>query len=181
VNYKHLQYFWAVAREGSVTRAAEVLHVTQPAISAQLARLERQLGAKLFTRSGRNLMLTEAGRTAFDYADEIFTLGQELEGVLRGGRAGRPVRLTAGVSNALPKLIAFRLLAPALGLDPAVRLTIRDDRPDRLLADLAIHELDLVLTDTPLTPAINVRAFSHLLGESEVMVDVGLEPTTSRM
>jgi LysR family transcriptional regulator, transcriptional activator of nhaA len=153
MNYKHLQYFLAVAREGSVTRAAEVLHVTQPAISAQLNRLESQIGTKLFIRRGRNLVLTPAGRTAFDYASEIFALGQELEGILRGGRAGRPVRFTVGVSNALPKLVAYRLLAPALELEPAVRLTVRDDRPDRLLADLAIHELDLVLTDSPLTPA----------------------------
>jgi LysR family transcriptional regulator, transcriptional activator of nhaA len=170
MNYKHLQYFLAVAREGSVTRAAEVLHVTQPAISAQLNRLESQVGTKLFIRRGRNLVLTPAGRTAFDYASEIFALGQELEGILRGGRAGRPVRLTVGVSNALPKLVAYRLLAPALELEPAVRLTVRDDRPDRLLADLAIHELDLVLTDSPLTPAVNVRAFSHLLGESGITI-----------
>jgi LysR family transcriptional regulator, transcriptional activator of nhaA len=170
MNYKHLHYFWAVAREGSITRAAEVLHVTQPAISAQIARLESQLGAKLFSRRGRNLVLTLVGRTAFGYANEIFTLGEELEGILRGGLASRPVKFTVGVSNALPKLVAYRLLAPALALEPAVRLTVRDDRPDRLLADLAIHELDLVLTDSPLTPAINVRAYSHLLGESGVSI-----------
>lgn len=168
LNYKHLLYFWTVAREGSITRAAAVLHVTQPAISAQLARLEARLGEKLFTRSGRGLTLTAAGRVAFDYAEEIFGLGRELEETLQGRLAGRPLRLTVGVSNALPKLVAYRLLAPALSLDPAVRLTVRDDRPDRLLADLSIHELDLVLTDSPLTPAINVRAYNHLLGESGV-------------
>jgi LysR family transcriptional regulator, transcriptional activator of nhaA len=139
LNYKHLLYFWTVAREGSITRAAEVLHVTQPAVSAQLAKFEDRIGEKLFARSGRSLALTEAGRVAYGYAEEIFALGRELEDTLQGRLAGRPLRLAVGISNALPKLLGYRLVAPALRMSTPVQLTVRDDRPERLLADLSIH------------------------------------------
>jgi LysR family transcriptional regulator, transcriptional activator of nhaA len=170
LNYKHLHYFWTVAREGSITRASEVLHVTQPAISAQLAKFEDRLGEKLFMKSGRNLVLTEAGRVAFGYAEEIFALGRELEDTLQGRLAGRPMRLAVGISNALPKLLAYRLVSPALRMRTPVQLVVHDDRPERLLADLGIHALDLVLTDSPLPPTVNVRAYNHLLGECGVTV-----------
>jgi LysR family transcriptional regulator, transcriptional activator of nhaA len=170
LNYKHLLYFWTVAREGSITRASEVLHVTQPAISAQLTKFEDRLGEKLFSRSGRNLVLTEAGRVAFGYAEEIFALGRELEDTLQGRLAGRPLRLAVGISNALPKLLAFRLVSPALRMRTPVQLVVHDDRPERLLADLGIHALDLVLTDSPLPPTVNVRAYNHLLGECGITV-----------
>lgn len=165
LNYKHLLYFWTVAREGSIARACKQLHLTQPAISAQLRKLEQQVGEKLFQKSGRNLVLTDAGRVAFRYADEIFGLGRELTEALQGRPTGKPMRLTVGVTDAFPKLVAYRLLAPALQLAEPVHLVIQDDRPEQLFADLSIQALDLVLTDAPLPPTLRVRAYNHLLGE----------------
>jgi LysR family transcriptional activator of nhaA len=170
LNYKHLYYFWIVAREGSITRACKQLHLTQPAVSAQLQKLERSVGEKLFARSGRNLVLTEAGQVAFRYAEEIFSLGRELTDTLQGRPTGQPMRLAVGISDALPKLVAYRLLQPALRLEQPVRLVLADDRPERLFAALAVHDLDLVLTDQPLPPTLNVRAYNHLLGECGVTV-----------
>lgn len=170
VNYKHLYYFWVVAREGSVTRAAEQLHVSQPAVSAQLARLEKSLGEKLLERDGRTLRLTPAGRVALRYADEIFQLGAELRSALDSAAAGQPVTLSVGVADVLPKLLAYRLVAPLLLATPPVRLVLHEDRPERLLAALATHELDLVLSDAPVPNGVAVRAFNHLLGESDVLV-----------
>ncbi|HEU4453916.1 MAG TPA: LysR family transcriptional regulator, partial [Longimicrobium sp.] len=168
LNYKHLLYFWTVARAGSIARACRELHVTQPAISAQLQKLEQQLGEPLFARRGRGLVLTEAGRTAFQYADEIFSLGRELTETLRGRPTGKPIRLTVGVTDAFPKLLAYRILSPALRLEDPVRLVLQDDRPERLFAELATHGLDLVLADAPLPPTAPVRAYNHLLGECGV-------------
>ena len=172
LNYHHLLYFWTVAREGSIARATERLNLSQPAISAQIRTLERSLGEKLFARRGRNLALTEVGRTVFRYADEIFSVGRELQETLRAGNGavGRPARLTIGVADALPKIVAFRLLEPALAHADPVRLVLREDKPDRLVADLSIHALDLVLSDAPVSPNVRVRAFSHLLGECGVTV-----------
>jgi len=168
LNYKHLEYFWAVAREGSVTRAAESLFVSQPAISAQIRKLETQLGEKLFEKSGRMLELTPMGRLVFGYADEIFTLGRELTETLRGQPTERPLRLAVGVAQALPKLAAYQLVAPALEMDRPVRLVFREDQPDRLFAQLALHALDLVLSDAPLPESVNVRAYNHPLGDCSV-------------
>ena len=170
LNDHHLLYFWTVARAGSITRACEELHLTQPAISAQIRTLERSLGEKLFTKSGRHLVLTEVGRVVYRYADEIFRTGRELQQTLAGRPSGRPVRLTVGVADAMPKLLVYRLLEPALALTPPVRPIVREDKPERLLADLAVHVLDLVLSDAPVTPAVKVRAFSHLLGESGITI-----------
>ena len=170
LNYHHLLYFWTVARLGSIARATEELHLTQPAISAQLRTLERSLGEKLFTKSGRNLMLTEVGRLVFRFADEIFTTGRELQETLAGRPSGLPSRFTVGVADAMPKLLAYRLLEPALRTGEPVRLVLREDKPDRLLADLAIHALDLVLADASVPPAVKVRAHSHLLGDSGVSI-----------
>lgn len=168
INYKHLLYFWTVAREGSIAAACKELHVTQPAISTQLRKLERQLGEPLFAKSGRGLALTEAGRTAFQYADEIFSLGRELAETLRGRPTGKPMRLTVGITDAFPKLVAYRLLAPALRMEHPVHLVLHDDRPERLFAELSIAELDLVLADAPLPPTTPIRAYNHLLGECGV-------------
>lgn len=169
LNYRHLLYFWTVAREGSIARASKQLHVTQPAISAQLHKLEQQLGEPLFAKRGRGLVLTEAGQTAFQYAEEIFSLGRELAETLRGRPTGKPMRLTVGVTDAFPKLLAYRLLAPALRQqDPPVHLVVHDDRPERLFAELAVHGVDLVLADSPLPPTVPVRAYNHLLGECGV-------------
>lgn len=170
LNYHHLLYFWTVARLGSIARATEELHLTQPAISAQLRTLERSLGEKLFVKSGRHLVLTDVGRLVFRYADEIFTTGRELQETLAGRPSGRPARFTVGVADAMPKLVTWRLLEPALHGPEPVRLVLREDKPERLLADLAIHELDLVLADAPVPPLVKVRAHSHLLGECGVTI-----------
>jgi LysR family transcriptional activator of nhaA len=170
LNYHHLLYFWTVAREGSVTKACAVLNLTQPAISAQIRTLERSLGETLFEKRGRTLALTETGRMVYRYADEIFTIGRELQET-RGGRPpGRPPRLTVGVVEALPKLVAYRLLEPVLRGADAARLVLREDRLERLLTDLAAHALDIVLSETPLPPSARVKAFSHLLGECGVTI-----------
>lgn len=168
LNYHHLLYFWTVAREGSVARACQRLHLSQPTISGQLRALEGSLGEKLFTRQGRGLALTEVGRTVYSYADEIFSLGRELMDNLKDRPTGRPLRLSVGIADVVPKLIAYRLLEPALGLPERVHVVCREDKPDRLLAELALHGVDLVLADAPLSPAMRIRAFSHLLGECGV-------------
>lgn len=168
LNYHHLRYFWAVVREGGITRASERLNVSQPAISAQLRELEVSLGARLYTRSGRTIVLTDVGRLTFQYADQIFGIGKELVEVVTGRAAPRPRALSIGIVDAVPKLIVYRLLEPALRLKPAVRVVCVEGKPDRLLADLAMHHLDLVLSDAPAPPSAKVKAYSHLLGESGV-------------
>jgi LysR family transcriptional regulator, transcriptional activator of nhaA len=170
LNYHHLLYFWTVAREGSVTRASRALHLTQPAVSAQLRTLERALGERLFQRRGRHLVLTETGQLVFRYADEIFSLGRELQETLAGTVSGRPMRLSVGVTDAMPKLLAHRLLEAGLQSAGPMRLLLREGHPDELLADLARHTLDLVLSDAQAPVAVRVRAFSHLLGECGVTV-----------
>ena len=165
LNYHHLHYFWVVAREGSIVRACELLHLAQPTVSAQISRLERSLGAQLFQRVGRNLQLTDTGRTVYRYAEEIFTLGRELSDAVQGRPTGQPLRLTVGVPDVLPKLIVFRLLQPAFQLPEPIRLVCREGKFDELVAALATHELDLVLSDAPVTPTLRVKAFSHLLGQ----------------
>lgn len=168
LNYHHLLYFWAVAREGSVTRASEQLHLAQPTVSGQLKALEEALGEKLFERTGRRLVLTDVGRVVFRYADEIFSLGRELQDTLKGRPTGRPIRFTVGVADAVPKLIAYRLLLPALSLPEPVHVVCRDGKPERLLAELSVHALDLVLSDAPVGAEVKVKAYSHLLGETPV-------------
>jgi len=171
LNYQHLLYFWAVAREGSVARATQVLHLAQPTISGQIKVLERQLGERLFVRRGRHLALTDVGQVVYRYASDIFALGQEMREALAGvPGAGRPARLAVGISDSLPKLTTFRLLAPALDPPGRYRLVFRIGKTESLLAELATHALDLVLTDVPLAPTLAVRAFSHLLGESGITV-----------
>ena len=171
LNYQHLLYFWTVAREGSVQAATRVLNLAQPTISGQIKILERQLGERLFVRRGRRLVLTDVGEVVYRYAGDIFTLGQELRETLAGlPGAGRPARFAVGVSDSLPKLTTYRLLAPALEPAGRYRLVFRIGKAEPLLAELATHALDLVLTDAPIAAALPVRAFSHLLGESGVTV-----------
>lgn len=183
LNYHHLLYFWVVAREGSVTRASEQLYLSQPTISAQIHALENALGEKLFAKSGRNLALTEIGRVVFRYAEEIFSLGRELTDTLKGRsstRSGsRPVRFFVGIADALPKLIAYRVLEPALRLTEQVYFICKEGKPERLLAELAVHELDLVLTDAPMNPNIKVKAYNHLLGECGVTIFATTKTATS--
>lgn len=170
LNYQHLYYFWAVAKEGSVSRACEKLHLAQPTVSGQLAVFEQAIGAKLLRREGRKLALTDTGRAVFSYAEEIFALGQELAHTLEGRSHGRGLRLGVGVADALPKLIAYRLLEPALRMAEPVRLVCYEDKAERLLAEIALHGIDLVLSDVPATPSVGARTFNHLLGECGVAV-----------
>jgi LysR family transcriptional activator of nhaA len=168
LNYNHLYYFWVVAREGGVVRAAEELMVSQPTISNQLRDLESALGHRLFDRVGRGLRLTEAGRIAFNYANEIFSLGQELLNSLESQPAGPALRLTVGVLDVIPKLVARQLLAPAMSLPQPVRLICREDTSDRLLADLAARRTHVVLSDAPIGTAVQLQGYNHLLAESGV-------------
>ncbi|MEO7714086.1 MAG: transcriptional activator NhaR [Gemmatimonadaceae bacterium] len=170
LNYHHLLYFWTVAREGSITRAAGALHLTQPAISAQLRTLEQALGEKLFERRGRHLALTDTGRLVYRYAEEIFSIGRELQETLAGRPTGRPPRLVVGVVDSMPKLMIYRLLEQAVRRAEPVRLVLREGRMDPLLADLAIHAVDVVLSDAPVPPTVRIKAFSHLLGECGVTI-----------
>lgn len=173
LNYHHLLYFWMVAKEGTVARASEVLRLAQPTLSGQIRSLEVSLGEKLFQKKGRHLELTEVGRVVYAYADDIFRLGRELMGTVKGRPTGRPLRLRVGVSDVVPKLVAYRLLEPALRMPQEVQLLCEEDKTDRLLAQLATHQLDLVITDQPIPPAARVRAFNHLLGESGVSFFAG--------
>ena len=168
VNYKHLHYFWVVAREGGVARASERLHLTPQTISGQLSLLEEQLGVALFERVGRNLELTETGRLALSYADEIFSLGGELEEVIHQLPEGRPQQFRVGVVDVLPKSIAHRILQPALQMPELVRMSCREASLDVLLAELAVHKLDLVLADCPIPSTVSTRGFSHKLGECAI-------------
>ena len=170
LNYHHLLYFWTVAREGTIARASLELRLAQPTISGQIRALEDQLGEKLFQRSGRNLVLTDVGRMVFRYADDIFTTGRELMDTLRDRPTGRPVRLQVGVADEVTKIIAYRLLEPALRLPQPVHIVCRDGPSERLLTDLATHALDLVIADAPIAPGIKVKAFTHSLGETPVTV-----------
>ncbi len=165
VNYKHLRYFWAVAREGGVARASEYLHLTPQTISGQLSLLEEQLGTALFNRVGRNLEITETGRLVLSYAEEIFSLGGELEEVIHQLPESLPQLFRVGVVDVLPKSIAHRILEPALKLPEPVRMICREASLDTLLAELAVHRLDLVLADRPIPATVSTRGFSHKLGE----------------
>ena len=164
INYHHLLYFWTAAKEGSIARACEKLTLAQPTISGQLRLLEEALGEKLFTRAGRGLVMTEVGRVVFRYADEIFSLGREMQDVLKGRPGARPLRLFVGISDMVPKLIAYRVLQPALAMSESVHLICEEGSPEHLLADLAEHRLDVVLSDTPVSSLVRVKAFNHLLG-----------------
>lgn len=168
LNYHHLHYFWVVAKEESVTRAGERLMLAPSTISMQVTRLEESLGGKLFRRVGRNLELTGLGRVVFRYADEIFSLGLELLDTVKGRSVAGPIRFEVGIVDVLPKLMARRFLEPALVLPERLRLVCHEGKEKQLMAELAIHNLDLVLTDTPVKSGLSVKAYSHLLGECGV-------------
>jgi LysR family transcriptional activator of nhaA len=168
VNLKHLRYFWVVARAGGIARASERLHLTPQTISGQLSHFEQQLGCQLFTRTKRRLELTDAGRMALEYADEIFALGDELERALRSPNQNRLRQLTVGITDALPKTIAYMLLEPAVHLPEPLRMVCREGRLADLLTELAVQRLDLVIADSPMPSTVNVKGFNHLLGECGV-------------
>lgn len=168
LNFKHLHYFVSVAREGGIIRAAERLHLAPQTLSGQIARFEERIGAALFNRTGRRMELTSTGKLALSYAEEIFQTGAELEEVLRQGGEERFVTFRVGISDVVPKFVAHRLLAPVLHQPEAVRLVCQEDRLERLLAEMAIHRLDMVLADRPMPPGTEIKGYSHPLGESAV-------------
>jgi len=168
LNYNHLLYFHTIAREGSIARAAEVLHLTPQTISGQIKRLEETVGSPLFDRVGRGLVLTETGQAVNRYAEEIFSLGTELAHWVSRGKSELPNILNVGIVNSIPKLVAHGVLRTALDLDPPVRLVCKEDSLQVLLGDLSVHRLDLVLSDRPIPIGFNVKAFNHPLGESPV-------------
>ncbi|MEM7247000.1 MAG: transcriptional activator NhaR [Acidobacteriota bacterium] len=166
LNYHHLHYFWVVVQEGGIAAASRKLHVGRPSISAQLKSLESFIGSPLFTRRGRLLELTDTGKLVHGYAEEIFQTGRELVDAVRGRPTGRPTSFRVGIADVMAKLVAFQLLLPTLDRDEPILLDCREDHPDRLFAELALHELDLVLSDIPLAPRVDVKAYNHVLGES---------------
>jgi LysR family transcriptional activator of nhaA len=170
LNYHHLQYFWAVSQEGSVAKASEKLHVTPATISIQLRDLEKQLGVKLFRKAGRGLALTEMGTAVQSYANDIFATGQELLDMVHGRPGEGPILFRVGIKDVMPKLIAYQLLEPTMQTAQEIRVACHEGDVSRLIADLAIHKLDVVLSDTPIDPSMKVKAYSHLLGESDVVL-----------
>ena len=169
MNYKHLHYFWTVVRAGGVVSASEQLHLTPQTLSSQIRQLEDRLGQRLLRKAGRGVEPTEAGRLVMQYADEIFTLGNELQDALRGGRDTPPAAVVRiGIADSVPKTIAYHVVEPALRAEPAPRLHCAEGKLPALLAELAVRRLDLVVSDVPLPGHLGVRAYAHLLGQSRI-------------
>ena len=168
LNYNHLLYFWTVAREGSIIKATQELHLTSQTISGQLRLLEEAIGEPLFNRVGRGLALTETGHMVYQYADEIFTLGAELTARAKSGQVVAPAVLAVGVVNSIAKLITARILQPVFDRESPIKLVCRQGSLEKLLGELAVHQLDLVLSDRPIPAGLSVKAFSHALGASEI-------------
>ena len=169
INYSQLYYFWVVAQEGNITSAARRLRLSQPAISSQLKRLEESLGEPLLAPAGRRRVLTPFGRTTFEYAERIFALGNELKRVAEGAGQSSTLQLAIGVGDTLPKVLVARLVAPIFRLTPQVRVSLRQDRWDRLIGSLGAHELELVLGDRPVQSQVDVKARSILVAESAIV------------
>ncbi|WP_248769177.1 transcriptional activator NhaR [Pseudomonas sp. MWU12-2345] len=165
LNYRQLHYFWVVARTGSIVRACEQLNLTPQTISGQISLLEQTFGVELFRKAGRQLELTEAGRRTLPYAEQMFQLGNELEAMLRTQPNEQQRLLRVGVADVLPKSIVYRLIAPTMELDEPIRITCREDKLERLLADLAIQRLDLVISDSPMPSHLDIKGYSQKLGE----------------
>jgi LysR family transcriptional regulator, transcriptional activator of nhaA len=179
LNYHHLFYFWTVVRSGSITRASKELRLAPPTISAQLRLLEENFGEELLTRVGRHLTPTETGRVVYGYAEEIFSLGREMMDAVRQTPESRPLRIVVGINDVLPKRIAHQLIEPTLGLRGSVRILCREANLEQLIAELAVHEIDVILSDAPVGPNVSVRAYNHLLGESGVLF-MGTEALATR-
>lgn len=181
MNYKHLHYFLQVAKLGGVLRASEQLHLSPQTISGQIQLLEEALGTPLFAKSGRGLALTEAGRLVLGYAEDIFSTGAELEAAVRDHpRKGKLLEFRVGVADAVPKTIACRLIEPASQLPEPVRIVCREWKLDTLLGELAMHRLDLVISDAPIPSTVSVRAFNHRLGSCGVSFFVAPSVLASR-
>jgi len=168
LNYNHLLYFWTVAREGSITRASEVLHLTPQTISGQIKLLEESIGAPLFDRVGRRLALTDTGHVVNQYAEEIFSLGAELSQRMKSAARDVPIILNIGIVNSIAKLVTYKVLEPALELGTELRIICWEGDLEKLLGDLAVHRLDMVLSDRPIPPGLSLKAYNHDLGESGV-------------
>jgi LysR family transcriptional activator of nhaA len=166
LNYHHLRYFWTVAKEGSLARAAAKLHVSQPSISEQIRELEAVLGEKLFRRDGRNNVLTDAGQVIFGYADEIFALGREMMNAIKQRPGTKTLRLYVGVADSFPKLVTNEILKPVFTLPQMVHVICREGKMEDLLAQLTAHRLDIVLADEPASSSTNFKTFNHPLGET---------------
>lgn len=168
LNYHHLRYFWTVAKEGGLTKAGAKLHVSQPTISAQIQALEGALGEKLFRRAGRNLALTDTGQQVLSYAEEIFSIGQDLLNAVKHGPTSRPLRLNLGVADALPKMVTYRIIEPVFQLPQPVQISCWETNVSDMLLELASYRLDLVLADEPASSGVTTKVFNHLLSESGV-------------
>ena len=168
LNLKHLHYFWVVASHGSIVDASAVLHLTPQTISGQLRQLEESIGSKLFEKAGRNLVLSDTGRMVFNYADEMFRLAGDLQDALQGRTSEKDLVLKVGIAMVVPKLLAYRVLEPAMHMPREIRMVCHEAPLVDLLADLAVHKLDVVLADSPVSPALNIRAYNHVLGESPI-------------
>jgi LysR family transcriptional activator of nhaA len=168
LNYHHLRYFWMVAREGGLRPAAEKLHVSAPSISAQIRELEEALGERLFRRSGRTNVLTDAGQVVLRYADEIFSLGRELANAVKQRPTAKALRLHVGVADSFPKLVTQQILEPVFALPQVIHVICREGKVDDLLAQLVAHRLDVVLADEPAPGSLKVRVFNHPMGECGV-------------
>ena len=165
LNYRQLHYFWVVAKTGSIVRACEQLNLTPQTISGQISLLEQTYGLPLFRRVGRQLELTETGRQVLPYAEQIFQVGSELESMLRMSPKEQQVLFRVGVADVVPKSIVYRLIAPTMALNEPIRIICREDKLDRLLADLAIQRLDLVISDSPMPSHLDIKGLSQKLGE----------------
>ena len=168
LNYHHLRYFWTTAKEGGLARAAAKLHVSQPSISEQIRELEEAFGEKLFRREGRSNKLTHAGQMVFGYAEEIFALGREMMNAVKQRPGAKTLRLHVGVVDSFPKLVTNEILKPVFAMTQAVHVVCREGKMEDLLAQLAAHRLDLVLSDEPAPSSTNFKVFSHLLGECSI-------------
>ena len=170
LNFRHLRYFWMVAKTGSMAKAAIQLHLTPQSISGQLAELESSLGIKLLTRAGRNLELTESGKRVLQYAEEIFSIGEDLLAAVKDQQQSKSLVFRVGIADSVSKSIAYRLIAPALKLRVSMRLVCREGRLAALLADLAVHRLDLIIADRPMPANLSVQSYSRLLGQSPLAI-----------
>jgi len=168
LNYHHLRYFWTVAKEGGLTKASAKLHVSQPTISVQIQALEGVLGEKLFRRAGRNLALTDTGQHVLGFAEEIFSLGQDLLNSVKQRTTARPLRLYLGVADALPKLVAYRIIEPVFRLPQPVQISCWETRLSDMLVELAAYRMDVVLADEPASSGVTPNVFNHFLGQSDV-------------
>lgn len=165
LNFQHLEYFWTVANEGQVTSAARKLRLAQPTISSQVKTLEDHLGSKLFLRDGKKLQLTEAGKVAYRYADQIFGLGKEMLDIIEGRPDAGPMVVHVGIADILPKRVTYKLLEPAMNMKEDVRVICHENRPEKLLADLSTNRIDIIFSDSPMSPTFKTKTYNHHLGE----------------